>query len=295
VRALRYFCKEAFASLWRGRRSGILSVATITTALFVLGAFLLVTSNLERLLARWGSAAEFSVYLRDAITPEEQAGVDHLLNDSGLIAGRDYVSKSEALRRFKHNFADLSASSDSLGDNPFPASLEVRLRPEAASGPAVDRLAERVGRAPGVADVRYDRRWIDRLVAGVAMIRGIGVFLALILILAASLTVANVVRLALYARRDEIQIMELVGAPLAYIRGPFVFEGILQGGTGSIAALALLWIGFIFGRARYGQSLATLVDPSMFGFLPVELCCLLLVGGMAVGCVGGMVAARSAA
>jgi hypothetical protein len=94
----------------------------------------------------------------------------------------------------------------------------------------VDALSTRVRAMPGVADVRYDRQWLNRLLAAVVVIRGVGVALAAILTFAAALTVANVVRLGLYTRRDELEIMQLVGAPQAYIRGPFLMEGLLQGG-----------------------------------------------------------------
>jgi cell division transport system permease protein len=112
-----------------------------------------------------------------------------------------------------------------------------------------------------------------------------------VLTVAAALTVANVVRLALYARRDEIDIMQLVGAPQIYVRGPFVVEGILQGGLGALVALLVLGIGFLVLRARYLAPLAATVNLASVRFLPVELCVLLVVGGMLVGCVGGLVAA----
>jgi cell division transport system permease protein len=109
--------------------------------------------------------------------------------------------------------------------------------------------------------------------------------------IAAALTVANVVRLALYARKDELDIMNLVGAPLAYVRGPFVMEGLLQGGFGALVALIALGAAFLALRARYLVPLASALNLSAIHFLPVELCVLLVVGGMAVGCLGGVVAA----
>ena len=86
--------------------------------------------------------------------------------------------------------------------------------------------------------MRYDRQWLTRVLSAIRVIRGVGLALGAILTIAAALTVANVVRLALYARRDELEIMQLVGAPQAYIRGPFVMEGVLQGGIGALLALA---------------------------------------------------------
>ena len=115
--------------------------------------------------------------------------------------------------------------------------------------------------------------------------------LGALLTLAAALTVANVVRLALYARRDELDIMQLVGAPQVYVRGPFIMEGVLQGGIGALLALGALGAVYLALRARYLGPLAAAMNVSSVGFLPLGLCALLVAGGMAVGCVGGIVAA----
>jgi len=109
MQALRYSLEEAARSLWRGRQSGILSTATIALALFVLGAFLLVTANLERLGAEWSSAAELSVYLKDDVTPDERTAVERLLASGDAVASQEFVSKAEALARFKQTFSELAA------------------------------------------------------------------------------------------------------------------------------------------------------------------------------------------
>src|SRR5437762_9468436 len=120
MRALKYFFDEALASLWRGYKTGVIAVATIAAALFVLGGFLLVTSNMERLFARWQEAAEFSVYLRDESTPDDRTAIESALRESHLIRAIEMVSKEEALTRFKRNFGDLAVSADDLPENPLP-------------------------------------------------------------------------------------------------------------------------------------------------------------------------------
>jgi cell division transport system permease protein len=295
IQALSYALEEALRSLRRGRQSGLLSTATIALALFVLGAFLLVTANLERLGAEWSRAAEMSVYLKDDISPQDRAAVEGMLAPSEIVAAHEYVSKADALARFRQMFAELAGAADGLGENPLPASFEVRLRANGsggAPGAALDRLAANLRQASGVADVRYDRLWLERLMSAVGVIRGAGLVLGGLLTLAAALTVANVVRLALYARRDELEIMHLVGAPRAYVRGPFVMEGVLQGGIGALAAVAVLAVAFLAIRTRYLAPFASAVNVSSIRFLPVEVCVLLVIGGMAVGCLGGLVAAR---
>ena len=291
MRALRYALEEAFTSLWRGRQAGLLSTLTIALALFILGGFLVVTANLGRLGAEWSNAAELSVYLKDDITAGDRRAVELLLTPSDLIAAHEYVSKSDALARFKQTFGDLAAAVDGVGGNPLPASLEVRLRPGPGVSASVDSLATSVRQMAGVADVRYDRQWLIRVLSAINVIRGVGLVLGSVLAIAAALTVANVVRLALYARRDELDIMNLVGAPQAYVRGPFVMEGVLQGGIGALVALVALGAAFFALRGRYLLPLASALNMSSIHFLPVELCVALVLGGMAVGCLGGLVAA----
>ena len=290
-RAVRYAIEEAATSLWRGRQAGLLSTLTSALALFVLGGFLMVTANLERLSAEWGRAAELSVYLKDDIAPTERRSIEAAVAPSEIVASHEFVSKADALARFKQTFTDLSSAIETLGDNPLPASIEVRLRPDAAAESGVDVLAARLRQFPGVADVRYDRQWLGRLMSAVSVIRGVGLVLGTVLTMAAALTVANVVRLALYARRDEIEIMQLVGAPQAYIRGPFVMEGVLQGGAGAVVALVALGGAYLALRGRYLVPLASAINVSSIRFLPVELSVLLILGGMLVGCLGGLVAA----
>ena len=294
MRALKYFVTEAAASLWRGRRSAILAILTIGAGLFVLGFFLIVNTNVRRLTDRWGASAEFAVYLRDDITKPQLEAVQSLIDSSGLSAARQYVSKEQAAERFGKDFPDLGATAGKLSRNPFPASVDVRLRPEVrAAEEAVDTLAKTLSSQPGVTDVRYDRRWLTRLNGVITFVRSIGLVIVALLALASALTVANVVRLAAHARRDEIEIMQLVGAPLAYVRGPLVLEGVMQGGAGAIVAIVALGLLFSVARARYGAAVADAVGLGAITFLPVELWIILLLGGMLLGSVGGLIVARS--
>lgn len=294
MRSIEYAFKEATASLWRGRGSSVFAIVAIALAMLVLGGVLLVTTNIERLVAEWSSAAEFSVYLRDDATSEQRGALEALIDDSGVAAGREYVSKAQALGRFRRDFAELATLTATFNENPFPASVEVRVKPDAQTDGRAESLVARLASAPGVADVRYDREWLSRVASGLEALRGIGLAVALIMVIAAALTVATVVRLALHTRRDEIEIMQLVGSPYAFIRGPFVVEGLLQGGLGALLALFTLWLGFRTMLAWWGGPLAQVVDTEGLRFLPIPLSTSLVAGGMVVGCLGGFAAARQA-
>jgi len=294
MRALDYAMRQAWASLWRSRVAASFAVIAIALAIVVLGALLLVTWNAQRLVNEWSSTAEFSIYLQDSATSEQRGAIESLLDDSGATAGRDYVSKAEALSRFRRNFSELATLADAMSDNPFPASLEVRVRPDAEHDGRAAALVQRVVGLPGVADVRYDREWLGRLSSTVRTIRAAGLAVAVLMALAAAVTVASVVRLGLHGRRDEIEIMELVGAPMAYIRGPFVAEGFLQGGAGALVALLGLWTLFVGARAWWATEIAGLLAGARLEFLPLRLCFFLVIGGMIVGSLGGLAASRHA-
>jgi cell division transport system permease protein len=294
MRAIEYAFRQGSASLWRSRGSSAFAVLAIALALIVLGALLLVTWNAEQMLARWSSAAEFSVYLRDDATSEQRAAVETAIDQSGLAAGREFVSKAEALTRFRREFAELSELTSGFDENPFPASIEVRVR-EGAEHESAEALVKRLVATAGVADARYDRDWLTRVGSGLETLRAAGLALALLMALAAAVTVATVVRLGLRARREELEIMALVGAPMAFIRGPFVAEGFLQGGLGALLAIAFLWTAFLVAMAWWGGDLNSLLAGGSVQFLPIRLCLYLILGGMLVGSAGGLVAAREAA
>jgi cell division transport system permease protein len=280
--------------LWRRRGSSAFAVLAIALAVVVLGALLLLTWNVERLLARWTAGAEFSVYLRDDATSEQRGVVETLLDQSGMTSGREFVSKEQAMTRFRSEFAELASLTRGFDDNPFPASLEVRLQPVAERDGRADRLFQRVVTLPGVSDVRYDRAWLARVGAGLDGVRTVGLGLGLLMALAAAVTVASVVRLSLDAQREEVDLMQLVGAPMAFIRGPFVAEGVLQGGLGALLALATLWIGFLLADDAWGSQFTQALEGLRPEFLPWRVATALVAGGLLLGGIGGAVASRHA-
>src|SRR5262245_61407464 len=175
MRALKYFINEAAESLLRSWRSATLAVLTISAGLFVLGFFLMVNSNLQRVVGRWSESAEMSVYLKDDATKEQVQALEAMVAKTGLAEERRYLSKTDALKRFNEDFPDLAGAAERLERNPLPASLEVRLGAKARSAPnAVDNLAKELGTQPGVADVRYDKRWLSRLGSAVRFVRAVG-------------------------------------------------------------------------------------------------------------------------
>jgi cell division transport system permease protein len=234
-----------------------------------------------------------SVYLRDDATADQRAAIEAAIGGSQLVERRDFVSKAEAARRFRRDFPDLAAAADSLAANPLPASYELRLRAkDGVAASDVEQLARSVAQLAGVSDVRYDRQWLDRLARVVGTLRLVGFALAAALAIAAGLTAAAVVRLAMVGRRDEVEIMSLVGAPFGAIRGPFVVEGVMMGSIGAVIALVLLRVAYHVARARLVADIPGL-DAGAIAFLSPPALAAIVGGGVVVGCVGGLIATRA--
>ena len=287
-----YAFEEAFTSLRRSARSAIVSIATIAIAFATLGGFLLISVNVQGLLDAWLQAAEMSIYLQETATERERAELETFLKSQPAVAAVEYVSRERALERFRTDFPELRDVTTGIGENPFPSALEVRLQSD-GGGEAADALSKDVAGRAGVADVRYDRQWLSRLIGAVSGARLAAGLVAAILMLGAAFTVAAVVRLSLYARRDELEIMQLVGAPLSYIRGPAIVEGLLLGGLG--AGLALVAVSFLYSTLAgwLGTDLAGFAGIGQLRFLGLTEFVMILLGGIGVGAGAGTVASRA--
>jgi cell division transport system permease protein len=285
LRAVHYFLSEALTSLWRSRLMNAVSIGTIAVSLFVLGAFLTVASRLGDVVSRWTQKVQVIVYLEDGVEDRVRTSLENRLKDDPAVDVVEFVSREQALARFRAMFRDLSALPEDLGENPFPASLEVSLKGQRQSSAEVQRLAAAFTSVPGVKEIQYDLLWIDRLATGVKIVRGVGAFLGGILVVAGIFTISNVIRLTIYAREDELDIMRLVGATRAYVKGPFVAEGMIQGGLGGALATVLLWVALQW-LAR-GLASSDLLGHAAFA-LPAGLGLLLVLGGMLVGVAGSL-------
>jgi cell division transport system permease protein len=288
-----YALEEAWASLRRSGRSALVSIGTIAIAFLTLGGFLLVSVNVQDVLDRWLEAAEMSIYLQDTASEGDRVALEQFLKGHSAVAAVEYVPRERALERFRADFPELRDVTQGVGENPFPSAIEVRLRTGAGNESSADQLSREVTGKPGVGDVRYDRGWLTRLMGMVTTARLAAGLVAAILMLGAAFTVAAVVRLSLYARRDELEITQLVGAPFSYIRGPSVVEGLLLGGIGALVALVAIAILYSTVAGWAGDDLAGLMGTGQLRFLGAGEIAIMLLGGIGVGAAAGTVASRA--
>ena len=287
-----YFIREALRRIWLSKRTSFVAVAMITISLMIVGAFLLVSENLERAVAQAEGKSRVNIYLDSEATPAQIHAVDLYLASHPDLAQRRFISRNEALRRFRSYFTNLSDVVGQLDENPFPPSFQCDVTPRLVQSAAFPRDVAELRAIGGVDDVQFDWEWVRRLKRLVSVINGIGIIAGGILAIAAAFTIANVIRLTMMLYRKEIEIMRLVGATEGIIRGPFLIEGLLQGTLGGLAAVGLLFGSFLAVR-HYLAPASSLVWGFLFaGFLPWQKLAALVAGGMMAGYVGSWMSVR---
>ncbi len=236
-----YAFREAAAAVRRAPFLTVLSAAMVALALFVVGLFGVATYNLHQALQRIEERVEVVAFLRDDARPSEITVLEEDILRMSEVQGVRFVSKEEALEAARRDLADFEELFIGLEANPLPASLELELREGFRTPDAVARVAERLTIYPFVEDVRYGREWVDRL----HLLQRIGALATTILggafAVVAALIIGTAIRIAIFARREEIHIMRLVGARNGFIQRPFLLEGAFTGALGGLLAAGLTW------------------------------------------------------
>ncbi|HXF91910.1 MAG TPA: permease-like cell division protein FtsX [Nitrospiraceae bacterium] len=289
MRRALYFLREAFANVRVNRTTTVVAVATTAFTLACVGVFLLLYVNLRIIAGLLQEDIRVMIYLDDGLTAETLAEIEQRLKVDRAVASFTYVSKEQALTEFQAQFPSESHLLEGLGQNPLPASYEITLAPQFRSSDSVRRWAERVQTLPGVAQVEYSRDLIETLAHIVRHIELAAIAAGVILSTASVTIIANTIRLTLYTRRDEIEILRLIGATRAFIRIPYLMEGTFLGGLGSALSLAILKMGFEFVRHQIESTGRFLRMESWLSFFPVQICLLLVLAGALLGFVGSFV------
>jgi cell division transport system permease protein len=289
---LSYFFREAARRLWVSKRTTFVAVAMISIALVTVGAFLLLAENLSRAVAQVEGTSRVNVFLDIAATPEQVRAVDLWLASHPDLAKRRFVSREEALARFRKHFANLSDVVAELDENPFPPSFEIDVSPRLTQSAAFGGEMAALRAVGGVDQVQYDWEWIEQLKRVIRVVNAVGLLAGGLLAVAAAFTIANVIRLTMMLYREEIDIMRLVGATERMIRGPFLLEGLLQGTIGGIAAVALLFAAFALARRFVVPSNSLLWGFLFNTFLPWQKLAALVAGGTLAGLIGSWISVR---
>jgi cell division transport system permease protein len=243
------------------------AVLTIAVALVLAGGFGLLVMNMGGVLERFGQELQVVAYLDDGLDAKATRDLAAKVATVEGVTTVRLVSKEEALERLQETTGG-GALLEGLEDNPLPASIEVKLADDRRTPEGVAVVVAALTGLPGIQELAHGQEWVEGYARFVSLVRAAAVGLGLILGVAALMIVANTIRLAVYAREDEIEIMALVGASRSYVRIPFLIEGTVQGAIGGALAVALLYGVWIVAlpQLEYGLELVLgSTTPDFFG------------------------------
>jgi len=287
---LGFLIGEALRDLRRAGRVAVSAILLITLSLAALGAFWLVSSNIGQATDQWSNRVRIIVFLkRDASTAEGHAVADRVTAMPGVATVR-YVSKAEALGTLKQVLGKDASVADQLPVNPLPASLEVTPTAEGATPDGARALIARLAALPEVDEVGGGSQWIERLAQGRRLLNVVGAGVGAVLALAAILTVTTATTLVLHARRQEMEIMRLVGAPELVVRMPLLLQGMMQGLLGAMIAIWALIGGFTLVGPRLEPLVHQTLGIERLTFLRPDNVVALMVAGTVLGGLGGWLA-----
>jgi len=288
ISTAEYFVTESLNSI---RRNGLMSMASLMTvalSLLILGVFMILVMNLNHMASILESQVQVTVYLQDTLKETEVLEMGTRITRLPGVTRVNFVSKEEALNRFKIRLGEQQGLLSELGEaNPLPNSFEVKVdRPD-----RVKPLALAIAQLKGVEAARYGQEVVDQLFGLTRMVRIFGVVLIIFLGLAALFIIVNTIRLTVFARRREIGIMKYVGATDWFIRWPFIIEGILLGGLGAFIAVVLLTQFYSMLTRQVYESLAflpLLPKYPLMGYVNSFL----IFAGCGIGVLGSMISVK---
>lgn len=270
--------RTTLSNILNNKQTFLLSVATITIAISILGLFLLLFFNLNGLLATWNRQVQLIVYLDDDITVVQKEVLEGIISKNRHVESTIEVSRETAWAEFQSNISDNLKPLLSLEFNPLPASYKIRFRNTDNRLFHVRELSNILDGQQGVESLEYGEEWITRferfMVFSKIFLFAIGGLLSLGL----TLIISNTIRLSIYSREDEIELMLLIGATPRFVKIPFLFEGMIQGLVGSI--LALLMIGGVHYYLKnefqssidsMGMDFQFITEPILFGLIGLSV------------------------
>lgn len=275
-------------SLWQYRVRNLFSITIICLSFLILGVFLSLSNNLKFMAEQVSQNMAVVFFLDKDVSEDQLRTIEEKLTLSPLVLQANFISAREAVTKFDQRFPELQGIVENLKSNPFPPSFEATLRENLLSSDVSAEFIAEMMTLPGVEDVQFNRDWIERMQSLSRLASAIGFFLGGILILASFFIISNVIKLNVFSRKDEIEILRMSGATNTFIRIPFLLEGVVLGFLGGLLSLLLLLVLIGIFPLYLGGSLGALKELISFRYLTFPQSVNIMFGGAAIGLIGSL-------
>jgi len=242
---VKYFFRQALTNIADNRMVHLVGIGTIAIAFIIFNSFVLVYVNINHWSDELGKSLTMSIYFKDqpeSIQVEEIK--KELINIQGVTIDK-YVSKEEAMKALAEELGDKAGLLNGLHENPLPASLEIIFSRADRDDSLPYHLKRKLEKMDIVDEVQYSQEWTRKIKAIMGGIKLIGSIIGGLLFLATLFIITNTIKLTVFARKNEIEILRLVGATNLFIKTPFLIEGSIQGLLGGLIAVIILFAAYM--------------------------------------------------
>jgi cell division transport system permease protein len=276
--------KRALRDIRNNTFLNMVSVVTIALSVFIVSAFVLFFINATDFLDGWRKGVRIIVYMTDGTSEAGRLSLKEAIQKTGAAQEIVFISKDEAFKDLKKKIGDQSSLLDGLDKNPLPDSLELALKDVYRSPEDIETLAAQITGLPHVDDVEYAQKWLHRFAGVYNLFKITGLVLASIFFIATLLIIANTIRMIMFSRREEIEIIRIVGADENFIRYPLFIEAILQGFLGGFLGIAALFLAFVLTVPNL--SIEGAFSFFEMRFIPVKFSLAIVLCSMTIGWIG---------
>jgi cell division transport system permease protein len=283
-----FFMSRAITNIRQNVFVNVVTIGTITLALLIVSLFLLIFVNLESAAENWSERVQVTVYFDKELSAQDQTLLNQKISALSGVSRVNYVTREEALKRFKSRLKGQETLLEGVRSEVLPTSFEIALKRSHRDTAAIENFVTVLKKIPGIAEVQYGEEWVRRFNSFLNFMRLLGALLGGFLIIAVVFIVSNTIKLTIYSRRDELEVMSLVGATRLFIKAPFLLEGLIQGMTGSIFSIFLLFVLYEGFLHNAGSFLTFNPTTSGLGFLPFEYVAGILLAGALLGFIGSL-------
>jgi cell division transport system permease protein len=276
--------KRAIQDILDHKFLNAVTIITIAISILIVSAFALFFVNASDIISSWQKGIRVMAYLRADIPQSDIGALKLKIQDFYGVQNLKFISKEEGLQMLKDQMKRQSSLFANLKENPLPDAFAIRMIPTSQDQEKIEGLATRLEALPEIDDVEYGHRWLARFTNIFNLFRLTGFALGGLFSVAAVFIVANTIRLVLYTRHAEVEIMRLVGAADSFIKAPFYIEGIIQGALGGTIGLAALFVIFIIVSSNVQQGFAS--DFFTIRFLSIKVYSAIIFCSTCVGWLG---------
>ena len=278
------YVRRALVDIKLNKFLNLITIITIALSILVVSTFMLFFQNISNMVETWNHGGRVMVYLDNSFTmemiPEINAKLKNIKNTKQVF----FISKDVALNNLKKDMNSDSIFFETLSENPLPDAFDVRMS-GVSNFDEVTLFAEKIKKIPMVSEVEYGKSWLEKFLSIYNLFKVAGWAISSLFFLIALFITANTVRLAFFSRKEEINIMHLVGATDGFIKTPFYLEGLFQGAIGGITGLIVLLISYFSLASGASDAVASYMFVDI-QFLSFKYILIIIAGSTFLGWFG---------